>query len=112
MTVRTPPATPRSLVRLLLRSLALWSLSACLLAGEVFAAGGGKPATKLVTVADTRSMAPGLAKWIADVYNSNLWLYGTLVVVLMASLGFVLGMAFDKVMAMLGIHLGKLEHHE
>ncbi len=112
MIVRTPSFVSRSLVRLLWRSLALWSLSAWLLAGEVIAAGGGKPATKLVNVADTRGIAPGLVKWIADVYNSNLWLYGALVVVLMASLGFLLGMAFDKAMALLGINLGKLEHHE
>lgn len=76
-----------------------------------WAAGGGKPATKLVSVADTRS-ATGLAKWVGDVYNTDLWLYGLVVVVIMAGMGLVLGLAFDRLLVMMGLELGKLDHHE
>ena len=75
-------------------------------------AAGGKPATQLVVVADTRDMAPGFSKLIADLYNSNLLLFGLTVVVVMAGMGAILGFAFDRAMALLGIDLGKLEHHE
>ena len=85
--------------------------SAILISGEAFAA-GEKPATKLVNVVDTTAMAPGFAKWIADIYNSNLWLYGLIVVVIMAVMGTILGLAFDQILVLLGIDLGKLEHHE
>ena len=104
--------TLRSLVGSRFRSSALWAFSLCLGASEVLAAGGGKPATKLVNVADTRAMASGFSKWVADTYNTNLWLYGLMVVVLMATLGLVLGTFFDRILGLLGIHLGKLEHHE
>jgi len=74
-------------------------------------AAGGKPATKLVSVADTRA-ATGLAKWIGDVYNTNLWLYGLVVVAVMACMGLVLGLAFDRLLVLMGLELGKLDHHE
>jgi len=74
-------------------------------------AGGGKPATKLVAVADTRT-ATGLAKWIGDVYNTNLWQFGLVVVVVMAGMGLILGLTFDRLLVMLGLELGKLDHHE
>ncbi len=91
---------------------AVASLSASLygLAGQALAA-GGKPATKLVNVADTRTLS-GITKWIADVYNTDLWLYATVVVITMAALGLILGTAFDRIFMLFGIHLGKLEHHE
>jgi len=75
-------------------------------------AGGGKPATKIYNVADTRGMDPGLSKWIADLYNSNLWLFGIVVVVIMAGMGLILGFGMDKFVSLLGINLGRLEHHE
>jgi len=75
-------------------------------------AAGGKPATKIYNVADTRSMEGGLSKWIAGVYNTDLWLYALLVVVVMALMGVVLGYGMDRVVSLLGINLGKLEHHE
>jgi hypothetical protein len=103
--------TLRSLSTSLWRSLALWAVSLYLIAGEALAA-GGKPATKLVNVADTRALPPGFTRWVADVYNTNLWLYGVLAISIMAGLGLVLGIAFDRMMGLLGIHLGKIEHHE
>jgi hypothetical protein len=75
-------------------------------------AGGGKPATKLVNVADTRSLPPGLTKLVGDVYNDNLVLFGLMVVVVMASMGLILGVLFDRGLVMLGLDLGKLQHHE
>jgi ABC-type Fe3+ transport system permease subunit len=74
-------------------------------------AGGGKPATKLVCVADTRSLT-GFSRWVADIYNTDYWLFGLLTVVVMASMGLVLGLAFDWLMSRTGLKLGKLEHHE
>lgn len=91
--------------------VAVWAAGLVLIAGQAFAA-GGKPATKLVNVADLRAMGPGLARWIAEVYNDNLWLYGALVVITMALMGSILGFGFDRLMSLSGINLGKLEHHE
>jgi hypothetical protein len=87
------------------------ALTWCVLPTLVHAAGGGKPATKLVAVADTRD-ATGLAKWVGDVYNANLWLYGLMVVVVMAGMGLVLGLVFDRFLVLMGLELGKLDHHE
>jgi hypothetical protein len=97
-----------------LRRPAFWGALAALLAtaGTALAAGGGKPATKLVNVVDTRGMSPGFVKWLSDLYNSNLWLFGLVVVVVMAAMGAGLGLLFDRGVALLGINLGKLDHHE
>jgi hypothetical protein len=94
------------------RKLVLAALILCLCTGTVFAAGDGKPATKLINVADTRDTGPGLAKWVGDLYNDDLWLYGLVVVLVMASEGFALGIVFDKLIGLMGIRLGKLDHHE
>jgi hypothetical protein len=87
-------------------ALLLWAIH-----DVALAAGGGK-ATKLINVADTRYMSPGFSRTIADIYNSNLWLYGLVVVLIMATMGAVLGYGFDKLVSLLGIDLGKLEHRE
>jgi hypothetical protein len=71
-----------------------------------------KPAKQLVNIADTRALPPGLARWIADVYNTSHWEFGLLVVVVMAAMGLILGYGFDRLVAKLGIDLGRLEHHE
>jgi hypothetical protein len=71
-----------------------------------------KAATKIVNVADTRAMGSGPALWIANLYNGNLWLYGLLVVAVMALMGAVLGFGFDWLISRSGIDLGKLEHRE
>jgi hypothetical protein len=71
-----------------------------------------KPAKKLVNVADTRALPPGLTRWIADVYNTSYWGFGLLVVVIMAAMGLVLGFGFDRLIGKLGINLGRIEHHE
>lgn len=84
----------------------------CLGTGEAFAAGGGKPATKLVNVADTRDLAPGISKWIADIYNTSHWQFGFLVIIVMALMGLILGYGCDRIMGLLGLDLGKIKHHE
>lgn len=83
-----------------------------LLGTSVVLAAPAKPATTLVNVADTRSMGPGLGRWIADIYNTNLWWFGALVVVTMVTMGLVLGLVTDRLVGMLGINLGKIKHHE
>jgi hypothetical protein len=89
----------------------LTSLVAAWLTWTPALAAGGKPATKLVNVADTRSLT-GFSRWVADIYNTNLWLYSALVVAVMVGMGLVLGLLSDRVIAGLGINLGKLDHHE
>jgi hypothetical protein len=71
-----------------------------------------KPAKQLVNIADTRALPPGISRWIADVYNTSHWEFGLVVVVLMAAMGLILGYGFDRLVAKLGIDLGRLEHHE
>ena len=75
-------------------------------------AAGGPPVGKLVNVADTRGLEGGLVKMIGDIYNQDLWLFGLLVVVVMAGMGGALGFIFDRLMGLLGINLGKLHHDE
>jgi len=94
-------------------SLKLIGLTGALwLTAEAAFAAGGKPATKIYNVADTRTMDGGISKWIADIYNSDLWAYAFLVVVVMALMGLIFGYGMDRVLGVLGINLGKLEHHE
>jgi ABC-type phosphate/phosphonate transport system permease subunit len=104
---RAPRAAGRWLLALLLVTIV-----AAVVAASGALAAGGKPATKLVNVADTRQMEGGFTKFVADLYNDNLLLFGLLVVVVMATMGAVLGFAFDKVFALIGIDLGKIEHRE
>ncbi len=75
-------------------------------------AAGGEKVTPLENVADTRDMSPGFVKFLADTYNGNLWLFGLYVVVLMAGMGAILGLSVDKLLALTGIGLGKMDHHE
>ncbi len=75
-------------------------------------AAGGKPANKLVNVADTRNLPPGVTRWMAEVYNTSHWQFALLVVVLMAGMGLILGWGCDRIIGLLGIDLGKIKHHE
>lgn len=105
---RTPsPSMSRRAVR---RGFCLLALVAAFLPMAAWAGGG--TATQLEAVADTRDLTPGFAKFLADTYNANLWLYGVYVVLAMATLGLILGLVVDKLMALTGIHLGKIEHRE
>ncbi len=84
----------------------VWSMPAVVLAA------GGAKATKIYNVADTRELDSGVSKWIADIYNGNLWLFGAVVVITMAGMGLILGLGMDRLLQLLGINLGKLQHHE
>ena len=109
MTFRIPALRSvrwRSRLSAVIASATLW-----LVAYDALAA-GGKPATKLVNVADTRGLDPGLTKWVADIYNTSHWLFALLVVVVMCGMGVSLGLVCDKVVGLLGINLGKMDHHE
>lgn len=90
---------------------ALSALLALAASGSAWAA-GGPPATKLINVADTRTLESGPSLWIAQIYNDNFVKFGLLVVVVMCLMGVVLGFAFDRGMQLLGLDLGKLSHHE
>ncbi len=93
-----------------LRWMGIWLLP---LVGALDAYGAAaRPARKLVNVADTRALSSGLTHWIADVYNTSYWAFALLVVSIMAVMGAVLGFAFDRVVARLGVDLGRIEHHE
>jgi hypothetical protein len=111
MSPRRSARAPRGRRLLLVLSwMAPAAALADLMAQKAWAAAG--PASKLVNVADTRNMSPGLSKWIADLYNSNLWAYGAAVVLIMAAMGYILGSGFDRLMGLVGINLGRLDHHE
>jgi hypothetical protein len=75
-------------------------------------AAAAKPATKIVNVADTRKIPPGPTRWVADLYNTSYWQFGLFVVFLMAGMGVVLGYGCDRLVSLLGINLGKMQHHE
>ncbi len=100
------------------RGSAVWRRTAAsattlwLLAVSAVLAAPAKPATTLVNVADTRAMDPGIGRWIADIYNTNLWWFGALVVITMVTMGLVLGLVTDRLVGLLGINLGKISHHE
>ena len=84
----------------------------CLWVGNVFAAGADQAETTLNHMADTRNMKPGLARAIGDLYNGDPWLYGLVVVLTMVVQGTLLGLVFDRLISLLGIRLGKIDHHE
>ena len=75
-------------------------------------AAGAAPAKKLVNIADTRNLEPGLSKWIADLYNASYLQFALVVVAIMAVMGLVLGLCCDRLVGLLGLNLGKMHHHE
>jgi len=54
----------------------------------------------------------GLTRLITEIYRTNSYLYGVVVVLVMAIQGAVLGFLMDRLMRRLGIDLGKLKHLE
>jgi hypothetical protein len=75
------------------------------------AAGGGKPATKLINVADTRNLTC-FSKWVGDLYNHSSLLFALASVGIMAGLGLFLGIVSDKFIGLFGIKMGRHHHHE
>ena len=90
---------------------AIAGLAMVVVSGTAWAA-GGPPATKLVNVADTRGLEPGLGLWVAEIYNDGFLLFGGVVVLVMVGMGVVLVFGFDRAMSLLGLDLGKLHHDE
>ena len=88
----------------------LATLTIAIVPGLAYAGGGA--ATPLQNVADTRNLSPGFTKFMADTYNGNLWLFGGYVVVIMVVMGVALGLGADKLVSLIGIDLGKTNHHE
>ncbi len=84
--------------------LGAWSGALLLLLSPVTRAGGEK-ATDLVVVADTRVLG-GFNRYLADLYNHDLWLFAIHAVVLTTILGGTLGLLMDAIMKRIGIDLG------
>lgn len=73
----------------------------------------GEAATNLVNVADTRRVSSVFLHYIADLYNTNPWLFAVWAVVLTALYGFILGFIMDLIMSRTGLDLKSrkiLEH--
>jgi len=72
----------------------------------------GEAATNLVVVADTRRVT-GVLKYIANVYNTDPWLFAVWAVVITALWGAILGFSMDFIMERSGLDLKSrkiLEH--
>ena len=54
----------------------------------------------------------GLNYFFAHWYNDNLWVYATIVTVLMGVLGFAIALVTDVILKMIGMETHKMEHHE
>lgn len=96
--------------KLLRRILALSAAIGASLSG--FAWASGETATNLVVVADTRRVS-GVLKYIANVYNTDPWLFAVWAVVITAVWGAILGFLMDFIMERSGLDLKSrkiLEH--
>ena len=80
--------------------------------GAAHAFAGDEPAAQIQPPLDTTSAPSGLSRWVTDLYHTNLYLYGALVVAVMAGMGACLGYGMDRVIRLLGIDLGRLERRE
>lgn len=103
---------PNGAVGRVRRTLAGVGAALAALLVPAIAAASPPAATALVNVADTRGLDPGPALWIGQIYNQSYWLFGLLVVGLMVTMGLTLGVVFDRAIGLLGLQLGKLDHHE
>jgi len=54
----------------------------------------------------------GINYFFAHWYNDNLWVYATIVTVLMGLLGFTIALITDVILKMIGMEVHKIEHHE
>ena len=54
----------------------------------------------------------GINHFFAQWYNDNLWVYATIVTVLMGLLGFAIALVTDVILKMIGMETHKMEHHE
>ena len=54
----------------------------------------------------------GINLFFAQWYNDNLWVYATIVTVLMGAVGFGIALVTDVILKMIGMEVHKIEHHE
>jgi len=74
---------------------------------------GGEGVSEIVVVADTRILSNPVMRYIADTYNTNLWLFAVWSVVLTALFGALLGLLMDWFMNKTGLDLNSrkiIEH--
>ena len=63
---------------------------------------------KKVDLANLGGISYFFAKW----YNDNLWIYATIVTVVMGLAGFAIALVTDVILKMIGMEVSKIEHHE
>lgn len=66
---------------------------------------GGEVASEIVVVADTRVLHNPILRYIADTYNTNIWLFAVWSVVLTAVYGAFLGLIMDYLIKHTGLDL-------
>ncbi len=54
----------------------------------------------------------GINYFFASWYNDNMWLYATIVTVLMGVVGMLIALVTDIILKMIGMEVHKIEHHE
>ncbi len=54
----------------------------------------------------------GINHFFARWYNDNLWVYATIVTVLMGAVGLLIALGTDIILKMVGMEVHKIEHHE
>ncbi len=90
----------------------LWSCATIVASLPSLAWASGETAANLVVVADTRRVS-GVLKYIANVYNTDPWLFAVWAVVITALWGGILGFVMDFIMERSGLDLKSrkiLEH--
>ncbi len=63
---------------------------------------------KKVDLSNLSSINYFFAKW----YNDNLWVYATIVTVLMGVVGLAIAVGANVILKMIGMEVSKIEHHE
>ncbi len=91
----------------------LWSCATIGASLPSLAWASGETAANLVVVADTRRVS-GVLKYIANVYNTDPWLFAVWAVVITALWGGILGFVMDFIMERSGLDLKsrKIQEHE
>lgn len=54
----------------------------------------------------------GIRKWLTEIYNSNRFLFGTIVTLTMATVGITIAFLTDIILKILGLEVSKIQHHE
>ena len=54
----------------------------------------------------------GIRLWLTNLYNDNRFLFALVVTVTMASVGVIIAFVTDFILKLVGLDVGKIEHHE